>query len=141
MTADSQEPKLLALHRYYIWALAMRERFLERVPEVKQPEDIPQAFLATVIGTYMCYWYATLYVVVEGWRDLRLEDEVLHQLVSSPNVDLLRRFRNGVFHFQREYHDEHFFDLLRSGASVVNWVHDLNREFGRYFLERLGASH
>lgn len=84
---------------------------------------------------YMSYWYGGLYVVMEGWRDLKLEDEAIDRMLESGNVDLLRRYRNGVFHYQREYFDERLLSLIRDGENVVEWVRELNRQFGRYFLE------
>jgi hypothetical protein len=75
--------------------------------------------------------------VIEGWGDLDLHDDEIDGLLESPNVDLLRRYRNGVFHFQREYYDERFVGLIRDGEDVVTWVRDLNSAFGRYFLDAL----
>jgi hypothetical protein len=84
---------------------------------------------------YMSYWYAALYVVIEGWRELRLRDEDIDRLLESENVDLLRRYRNGVFHFQQEYYDERFLQFIREGQVSAAWVRELNQAFGRYFLE------
>jgi hypothetical protein len=53
-----------------------------------------------------------------------------------PNVELLKRYRNGVCHFQRNYSDLRFLDLI-NGQGVVSWVRELNLAFGRYLLERL----
>jgi len=39
---------------------------------------------------YMSYWYGALYVVIEGWRELKLVDPAIDQLLQSSNVDLLR---------------------------------------------------
>jgi hypothetical protein len=83
---------------------------------------------------YMSYWYGGLYVVIEGWRDLKLADPIINTLLQSPNVRLLRRYRNGTFHFQKKYLDERFTDLFAKGVDAVKWVRDLNSEFGRYFL-------
>jgi hypothetical protein len=57
---------------------------------------------------YMSYWYGALYVVIEGWRELKLADTGIDNLLESPNVDLLRKYRNGVFHFQADYNDKRF---------------------------------
>lgn len=84
---------------------------------------------------YMSYWYGGLYVVIEGWRTLKLRDPMIGRLLSSRNVGLLRRYRNGVFHFQRTYYDKRFSGLILDGENVVDWVRTLNREFGRYFLD------
>jgi hypothetical protein len=86
---------------------------------------------------YMSYWYGGLYVVVEGWKELGLTDAAVDRLLQSPNVDLLRRYRNGVFHFQRQYNDQRFMEFITQGTNVVLWVRDLNEQLGRYFLESL----
>jgi hypothetical protein len=76
-----------------------------------------------------------LYVVIEGWRALKLRDPTIDDLLGSPNVGLLKRYRHGVFHYQRKYYDERFLGLIVDGQDVVTWVRALNREFGRFFLE------
>jgi hypothetical protein len=48
----------------------------------------------------------------------------------------LRRFRNGVCHYQKNYNDPRFLDLWQA-QGVVPWVKELNLEFGRYFLQQL----
>lgn len=83
---------------------------------------------------YMSIWYALLFVVIEGWNKLKLSDEKISELLLSPNVDLLRRYRNGVFHFQKKYIDERFLGFISDGKDCVTWVRDLNNEFGRFFL-------
>jgi len=83
----------------------------------------------------MSYWYGGLYVVIEGWRALKIADPVIETMLKSPNVRLLRQYRNGTFHFQKKYLDERFTDLFAKGTDTVAWVRSLNAEFGRYFLE------
>ena len=77
-----------------------------------------------------------LYVVIEGWKELKLHDPVIDGLLTSPNVDLLRRYRNGVFHFQPEYMDKRFRGFVEEGTEPVAWVRELNKQFGRFFLEQ-----
>jgi hypothetical protein len=84
---------------------------------------------------YMSYWYGGLYVVIEGWDELKLSDTVINGLLQSSNVDLLKRYRNGVFHFQKQYHDKRFIEFMSEGNDSVTWVRNLNQEFGRWFLE------
>jgi hypothetical protein len=81
----------------------------------------------------MSYWYGGLYVVVEGWRKLRLSDPKIDALLTSQNVNLLKRYRNGIFHFQKNYLDERFIEFMESQDSVP-WVRELNLAFGDYFL-------
>ena len=69
-----------------------------------------------------------------GWRELGLTDEAVDRLLESPNVPLLRRFRNGAFHFQREYDDTRFLELITEGEHVVRWVRGLREAFSEFFL-------
>jgi len=119
------------LHRYFIWANRMRTHFdevLSRDDPFSGPSQI-ESFL------YMSYWYAGLYVVIEGWQELKLADPAIDALLRSPNVALLRRYRNGVFHFQGEYNDARFQAFMAEGTGTVSWVRALNLEFGRYLLQ------
>jgi len=122
----------VTLHRYFIWANRMRTHFDEIIS--KGPLDGAaeiESFL------YMSYWYGGLYVVIEGWRELKLADATIEEMLQSPNVELLRRYRNGVFHFQKDYMDERFLSFMAEGNDSVSWVRSLNQQFGRYFLEIL----
>ena len=135
---DSKAPKIppeVALHRYFIWANKMRTDFdvlLAKRKNIKVPESL------TLIedNMYMSYWYAGLYVVIEGWRKLKLEDTAIDNLLSREGyVELLRRYRNGVFHYQKDYFDSRFADVWSQNKDVVTWVRELNGQFGRYFLQ------
>ena len=119
------------LHRYYIWANRMRTHFdgILSKGEFDRKAEI-ESFL------YMSYWYGGLYIVIEGWRELKLTDVAIEELLQSPNVELLRRYRNGAFHFQKDYHDKRFTAFMEEGKDSVTWVRSLNSELGRYFLAR-----
>ena len=128
---------LNSLHRYYIWANRMRLHFDGKLPVVseqlkKEPQRSTFEFIEA--NLYMSYWYGGLYVVIEGWQQLRLSDSTIDELLASPNVRLLKEYRNGVFHFQRAYFDKRFTNFMTEGENVVDWVRDLNRAFGEYFL-------
>lgn len=124
------------LHRYYIWANRMKQHFYELVPKVAN-DPVQDRFTNDAIEAdlYMSFWYGELYVVIEGWKEIGLSDPVVDSLLTSPNVELLKRYRNGVFHFQKQYFDERFLGFMRSKDSVT-WVADLNQAFGAYFLNR-----
>jgi hypothetical protein len=130
--------KLLALHRYYIWANRLREHFDSAVSTLTASTR-PEAVFIDDRGLFLSHWYAALFVVVEGWQEVQLSDPEINTLLSSPNVDLLRRFRNGVCHYQRNYNDPRFLDLVQA-QGVVPWVRQLNLAFGRYFLQKLAPS-
>ena len=123
---------IFTLHRYFIWSDRMRVHFKQRHktrPKIDESEFDIDSFL------YMSYWYASMYVVIEGWKELGLSDAKIDNLLKSSNVDLLKRYRNGVFHFQKDYFDERFMGFIDSGWDAVNWIYELREEFSRFFLD------
>lgn len=135
MASDEQ---IFTLHRYFVWASRQRHYFFEGVPETEFPEDPNEKrnWIRTQFVN-LCYWMASLYVVIEGWRELKLKDEEIDALLESPHVSALRRFRNGVFHFQKSYFDERFMGLFEDGGAV--WASKLHNVFSRFFLEWFNA--
>jgi len=115
----------------------MRAHYYDLVPKIAN-DPSPDRFSAEVIKAdlYMSLWYGELYVVIEGWKELGLSDRAVDALLASPNVDLLKRYRNGAFHFQKNYFDERFLEFIRDGKDAAAWVGDLNRAFGDYFIRR-----
>lgn len=128
---------LVTLHRYWIWANRLRD-LLDRVLAQRgmPTEESFPVWFADDPGLLMSHWYAALYVVVEGYQELGLHDAGIDQLLASSYVDLLRRYRNGVCHFQRGYFDSRFIDFMGPPGTPA-WVRKLNAEFGRFFLEQL----
>jgi hypothetical protein len=124
------------LHRYYIWANRMRVHF-DDVLQRRMAAKIAKGRFEVESMLYMSYWYAGLYVVIEGWKALKLSDQVIDKLLHSGNVALLKRYRNGTFHFQKTYYDARFIDLIEKGQNVVQWIRTLNSELGRWFLAQL----
>ncbi len=133
--STNQNIGIFTLHRYFIWANRMRDHFDERLRE-----HMPRREGWEIeVNLYMSYWYGGLYVVIEGWKKLHLHDSYIDDLLNSPNVNLLRRYRNGVFHFQPEYYNERFLEFICDGKNAVAWVRTLNQQFGRFFLEWFAA--
>src|SRR5579863_619575 len=127
------DAEIFTLHRYFIGANRMRTHFDSLLSErTKRPD--PENTFDIESFLYMSYWYGGLFVVIEGWQELRLKDPQVDPLLLSKNVDLLRRYRNGVFHFQRIYFDNRIVEFMRDGENCVGWVRQLNNEFGRFFL-------
>jgi hypothetical protein len=88
----------------------------------------------------MSYWYGSLYVVIEGWRQLQLTDPKIDPLLLSPNVRFLKKYRDGVFHFQRSYFDDRFLGCIKAGDSV-EWVRTIHSELGEYFRREIPQLH
>jgi len=121
------------LYKYFMWAESMKSSY-ETLLDKNVHEIIPKARFEAEYNLYISYWFAGLYVVIEGWKELGLKDRRIDSLLKSPNVTLLRRYRNGVFHFQRDYFDERFMGFLRDGLNRIEWVGQLHEEFERFFV-------
>jgi hypothetical protein len=90
-------------------------------------------------GLFMSHWYGALYVVVEGWKRMALKDTVIDELLESPNIKLLKQFRHGAFHFQKEYFDDRFTNFWFNSKKTVPWVRQLNSAFSQFFLKEVGS--
>ena len=79
-------------------------------------------------------WLASLWVVVEGWKQIPLRDPLIDELLDAyPDFcDLLRRFRNGVYHFQSEVFDDRLSAFPTRHAETMSWAVALFYEFKRY---------
>ena len=130
-----------SLHRYFICANRMRYYLDETVKEVGlvPPVDLIELhYCGTRLFTHLSCWLGFLYVVIDGWKSLRLSDPRIDELLASPNVAKLKQFRNGVFHFQKDYYDKRLEGFLHSEDNKTVWADLVHREFSRYFLEQYG---
>jgi hypothetical protein len=110
-----EDAQMFSLHRYFLWATNMHHLFTTALTEKGQLDLRAWTKESIKAFEYMSYWYAGLFVVVEGWRELKLDDLIPNQLLRSRNVDLLRRFRNSVFHYQTNFLDEQFLNMVSKG--------------------------
>jgi hypothetical protein len=126
--------------RYLYWA-DLKRRDFDAYMENHNAEKEGYAQWLGVI----CYWGASLYVVIEGWETAKFQDPIIDALLKvSDYKDVLRRLRNGTFHYQPSLISPKFVGPLRSEESVL-WLHALHDEFCRWlrdFVEavELGAS-
>jgi hypothetical protein len=61
-------------------------------PQAAALQDANRAVLEVFAGprgNFMYYWYGSLYVVVEGFRDLQLNDPIIEGFLGSRNVNVL----------------------------------------------------
>lgn len=86
-------------------------------------------------NTRMIVWLALLYVVVEGYKELEIQDPRVDYFLSfDVRVVELRRFRNCIFHFQRDPDDPRLGQFLDREA-CLGWAHELSRSL-EAFLDR-----
>jgi hypothetical protein len=137
MTNQTGKMRLLSLHRYFIWADRMRKHFDAAIDEKSKTQAYGGEADILEFTLYMSYWYAALYVVIEGWGELKLTAPEIDQYLTSPCVALLKRYRHGVFHFQAKYDDDRFVAFIAEGRETVPWVRGIHEAFGAYFLHEV----
>jgi hypothetical protein len=82
------------------------------------------------LGVYN-YWAASLYVVIEGWETAKFSDPIIHALLGQSNYkEMLRKLRNGTFHYQPSLIPQKFIDFFQS-SDVTLWLITLHEEFCR----------
>ena len=57
--------------------------------------------------------------MIEGSKKLEPEEPEIDELLDSPNVALLRRYRNGTFQFHRQWLDPKLTDFCGARESVA----------------------
>jgi hypothetical protein len=144
--AFSKDELVPILFRYFMAASLMAQEFDKHLAD---PKDValhggdPMKFMVSKAGLKMCLWYGMLFVVVEGFKEAGLSDPEVDRLLSSPNTELLRRFRNGMFHFQTDnWLPSKFSDFFVPKNKTVEWVRALTTELRRFLLaemKRIGA--
>jgi hypothetical protein len=98
-------PAPLSLHHYFVVAARMQHHFESNLVAVEEsgvaalqdPDLAAFELFSGPRGNFMYYWYASLCVVVQGFRNLKLVDPRVDALLASPNVKALRRCWNDVF--------------------------------------------
>ncbi len=132
----SKDDLIPPLFRYFMAASLMSEEFYKRLQENETSQADPMLFFITKGGIKMCLWYGMLFVAIEGWQEIGLSDPVIDSLLRSPNVALLKRFRNGMFHFQKGWLDLKLTDFC-GAPDAVEWVNTLAKELRRYLLAEM----
>ena len=82
---------------------------------------------------YQNYWFASLYVVIEGWEQIGLRDKDVDPLRNTENRDLLRRYRNAILHFQPDFTDTRFTDFIFAHRDTYPWAAELTDALVRFF--------
>lgn len=134
-------PKIITLYRYYVCAVQTRLQFsMETTPDwfkmMSNDWTSIVLFFYSAPGIYLSYSYAGIYLVIEGWKELKLKDEKIDNLISSPFVDRLRLFRNATFHYQKDPISSKLIQFFGTEEEKTEkWLNELYYEFGRYFQE------
>ena len=95
------------LHNHWLNADAVNEAMkiyrkkLDESPDVPNvPKEISDLGTNGLFFNVLKVYYSLIYVVIEGYKELKLSDDKIDELLADDEkVQLLRRFRNRIFHF------------------------------------------
>ena len=112
----------------------MHDHVHEMREEFGGVSGVEQSGLSAEFLAYMALWLSALYVVCEGFLELKFSDPRTEPLISE-HLDSLRIYRNATFHFQRKP-DKHtqFHD---GEAQRLNWAEELHAALEDYFRQHL----
>ncbi len=124
--------------RYLHWADLQRRHYLAWKDTQDKSDGMESAWELIALQSA---WYASLYVVVEGWSEVPLSDPAVDDLLAAnPRyTENLKRYRNSVFHYQST-HDkihERQAGFRAEGLVSVAWAHLLHVEFCRVYWQKL----
>lgn len=127
--------RLMALHNYFLNASFLRDVFKKRIAGGPAPDGVDFVTGHDNI-TARSLWYATVYVVIEGWYEAKLTDSVVDELLAdTERVGHLRRFRNQVFHYQKEYENPRMLGFLGTddadADAATKWIEKTHLALGR----------
>ena len=127
----------VAWFRYLYAAQVLKEQF-EASLDLPKVEGFvywpnPTSFV------WLTYYYGSLYVVIEAWLDLKLQDPLINLILEHQQglISLLRRFRNSAFRYQKELENPKLLQLLRVGEKLVWLIELLHESFVRFYWEWL----
>lgn len=127
--------RLMALHKYFLNASFLRDVFRKRIAAGPSPDKLD--FVAANDNiTAMSLWYATVYVVIEGWYEAKLADPQVDELLADEErVYKLKRFRHQVFHYQKEYDNPRLLEFLGTddadAEAATKWIEKAHVALGQ----------
>jgi hypothetical protein len=132
-----------SLYRYALWADILRMQFETSLARDRQELEFRLRTKQIVFDRkllesemYMFLWFGVLYIVIEGWPMLRLNESRITKLLRSPFKDLLRDFRNATFH-PEDFDDIRIRALEDTGQESIDWAKEVTFEFNSFFESKL----
>ena len=122
-----------AQHLY--WSDLNRQRF----DQCTELVDIDQPAESSKWWASMSHWYASLWVVAEGWRPLKVKDQEIDCLILEwpQHCQLLKKFRHSVYHCRPNLFDKSAIGFVhpRNVKTTTIWAAALHEEFQRFYWE------
>jgi hypothetical protein len=114
------------LARYWLRAELMHDRLHElRVVYNRDLQQLYDDGHGYEFEAYLQFWLSGLFVVVEGFNKLKLEDGRVQKLFNA-HVGELKKLRHETFHFVEAY------DGYLEMVGGLNWAEELHEAIGEH---------
>jgi hypothetical protein len=135
-------PPIFVLYRYFLASEVMRGYFLKHLHDEQYWRALQSYPIMGYVAMFhfgppgigMAYFYSAMHVLIEAWKELGCSDPKIDSLLASPFVDLLRRFRNATFHFQRDFVSAKWAAFIEAGEESSTWIGELRDAFSDFFM-------
>ena len=126
--------KLKSLHKHWIKADAVKQVVMTKIGgSTGRPDEFFEVAEMYSSFARLSVLYALIYVVIEGYKELKCADQKIDSLLEKEDfVDALRMFRNATFHYQKKAITEKELKFLELKESEA-WIKDLHKAFRLYF--------
>jgi hypothetical protein len=119
--------KYPALRRYFLHTARNRDLFL-----VEQKRKSPRFLHKDRSRAHLELWYACLSTVLEGWKKERINHAPVTEMARDHRkIDLLKKYRNAVFHYSPDYDDLRFVAVSEE-ADFEEWALKLHMQLARF---------
>lgn len=106
--------------------------FLKEHPDFKGMSD-PDF---TEFFAYMSLWYASLWVVLDGWKQMGIDEPEATALLADEQFTKLKDFRDVTLHYRPSYLDKKHMGFVGDERSVA-WVKRAHKLIGATILAHL----
>ncbi|EPF7653732.1 hypothetical protein ACXLRA_004229 [Vibrio vulnificus] len=132
------DKKLVSLHKHWLAADAIQQVVAIHIDDSHElAGDLLRFAKYHSMFQRLSVWYALIYVVVEGYKELQYVDTKIDRLLSRDDlVNNLRLFRNATFHYQKAPVSEKVLKFLTLEEGQA-WVHELHVSFEEFFIAQL----
>jgi hypothetical protein len=122
-----------SIYRQWIWADHLRNYFSAELPEKKL--SLSGDFTIEPYWMLMCLWYGVLFSVLEALREIKVNVPEVQKDIDKMYLTL-KKYRNAVFHVQKEYWSNKWRNLIldETSAKKINLIH---KQVGIFLLENL----
>lgn len=142
-----RQNQLVSLHKYWMYSNRMAMLFkgtrgeMSKTLENSDFQSMPpflkiQSVFLSDFGIFKAFWYGSLYVVIEGYKDLKLISKNVDQLMNNDFIDKLRLFRNATFHYQKDNYSEKLFKVDKSDE-FTNWIYKFHDVIGKSIVKEM----